>query len=71
MQRQVKALEEEIARLEVHEKELVAELELPETYNTPGRAVAVNRELQHIHVRLPALHEEWEREAERLQGMVE
>ncbi len=71
LQRQVKALEEEIARLEVQEKELVAELELPETYNTPGRAVAVNRELQHLHVRLPSLHEEWEREAERLQGMAD
>lgn len=69
LQRQVKALEEEITRLEAKEKELVAELELPETYNTPGRAVAVNRELQHVHVRLPALHEEWEREAERLQAM--
>lgn len=69
LQKQVKVLEEEIARLEIQEKELVAELELPETYNTPGRAVAVNRELQHLHVRLPALHEEWEREAERLQGM--
>ncbi len=69
LQRQVKALEVEIARLEVREKELVAELELPETYNTPGRAMAVNRELQHVHVRMPALHEEWEREAERLQTM--
>jgi ATP-binding cassette subfamily F protein 3 len=71
LQRQVKALEDEIARLEIQEKELVAELELPETYNTPGRAVAVNRELQHLHVRLPALHEEWAREAERLQGMAD
>ena len=69
LQKQVKALEDEISRLEAREKELVAELELPETYNTPGKAVSVNRELQHVHVRLPALHEEWAREAERLQGM--
>lgn len=69
LQRQVKALEDEITRLEAEEKRLVAELELPETYNTPGRAMAVNRELQHLHVRLPALHEEWAKEAERLQGM--
>ncbi len=69
LQRQVKELEAEISRLEAQEKKLVAELEHPDTYNTPGRAMAVNREIQHLHVRLPALHEEWERQAERLQGM--
>jgi len=71
LQRQVKALEVEIASLEIQEKQLVVELEHPETYNTPGRATAVNRELQHLHVRLPALHEEWEREAHRLQSMTD
>ncbi|MGE3312636.1 MAG: ribosomal protection-like ABC-F family protein [Limisphaerales bacterium] len=69
LQRQVKELETEIGRLEAQEKELVAELEHPDTYNTPGRAMAVNREIQHLHVRLPALHEEWERQAERLQSL--
>ncbi len=71
VQRQVKALEDEITRLEAQEKTLVAELEQPETYNTPGKAVAVNRELQHLHVRLPALHEEWEQASMRLQELSE
>ena len=38
----------------------MAELELPETYAAPGRAMQLNRELLHIHDRLPAATSEWE-----------
>lgn len=69
LQKQVAELEAEITKLEVREKELVAELEDPETYNRPGQAMAVNRELQDLHVRLPALQADWEQAAERLQGL--
>ena len=68
LQKSVTELESEISRLEAREKELVVELERPETYNTPGLAMTVNRELQDIHVRLPALHADWEAAAERLQS---
>ncbi|MCC7373323.1 MAG: ABC-F family ATP-binding cassette domain-containing protein [Verrucomicrobiales bacterium] len=67
LQKHVHELEKEIAALEAQEKELVAELERPETYNIPGRAVAVNRDLMDLHERLPKLHAEWEAAAEKLQ----
>ena len=69
LQQQVAALEKEIGLRESREKELVAELEDPATYGTPGRAVAINKELQEIHERLPFLHLEWERAAEQLQTL--
>lgn len=65
-QQQVTALEREIAALEAREKELVAELEAPETYEIRGRAVEVNRELADLHARLPVLHGDWEQAATRL-----
>ncbi len=68
LQKNVQELEAEISRLEAREKELVTDLERPETYNTPGLAMAVNRELQDIHVRLPALHADWEQAAGKLQA---
>ncbi len=69
LQQNVNALEKEIGQLEAREKELVAELEDAETYNTPGRPVAINREVLHIQERLPVLHADWERAAERLQAL--
>jgi ATP-binding cassette subfamily F protein 3 len=68
LQRRVSALETEIAELEAREKELVRELEQPETYSTPGRAVAINRELHEIHALLPERHREWEQVAVELQA---
>jgi len=59
-------LEKEIARLEQAQRELVAELERPETYDKPGRAVAVNRELSHITEDLVRAIAEWEPAASRL-----
>ena len=54
-------LEEEIAKLEAREAELVLELERPETYTTGGRAMELNRELLELHDRLPELNAEWEK----------
>ena len=60
------ALEKEIARLEQRQKELTAELENPETYRQPGRAVAVNRELTHVTEDLARAIADWEQAAARL-----
>ncbi|HEX7576642.1 MAG TPA: ATP-binding cassette domain-containing protein, partial [Verrucomicrobiae bacterium] len=59
IQKRITALENEIAELEAKEKELAAELEKPESY-AGGRAMQINRELMHIHDRLPLATAEWE-----------
>ena len=58
--KRIAALEKEIAALEAEEKKLAAELELPETYTAPGKAMQINRELLHVHDRLPLATAEWE-----------
>jgi ATP-binding cassette subfamily F protein 3 len=60
------ALEAEIARLEARQVELTAELELPATYEQPGRAVEVNRQLTGITEALTRTIPEWEEAAARL-----
>jgi ATP-binding cassette, subfamily F, member 3 len=67
-QEQVRRLEREIAELEKKQVELTAELEKPETYQTPGRAMEINRELMHSQDRLAALTPEWEAAALRLEA---
>ena len=59
-------LEKEIARLEQAQRELATELEKPETYDKPGRAVAINRELSHVTDDLARAIAEWEQAASRL-----
>ena len=59
IQKIISALEKEIAELEAKEKELVAELEKPESY-AGGRAMQINRELIHVHDRLAEANKEWE-----------
>jgi ATP-binding cassette subfamily F protein 3 len=59
IQKRITALEKEIAELEAKEKELAAELEKPESY-AGGRAMQINRELMHVHDRLPLATAEWE-----------
>ena len=59
-------LEKEIARLEHKQKELTAELEKSETYEKPGRAVAVNRELTTVTEDLGRAIADWEQAAARL-----
>src|SRR5882724_4828832 len=62
----VSGLEKEIARLEQTQRELAAELEKPETYEKPGRAVAINRELSAATEDLARAVASWEEAAARL-----
>ncbi len=57
----VASLEKEISSLEERQAELTAELEAPETYQHPGKAQALNRELGTTVARLQAATEEWEK----------
>jgi ATP-binding cassette subfamily F protein 3 len=66
----VDRLEKEIHELEARLKELTAELESAATYEKPGRAVEVNRELMHAQDRLAELNPEWEAAAGKLAEMV-
>jgi ATP-binding cassette subfamily F protein 3 len=59
-QQLVHKLEKEIQELEAKQVELTAELENPETYNKPGRAQEINRELAHVQERLAEAAPEWE-----------
>jgi hypothetical protein len=56
--------------LETQLKALTEELENPGTYEKPGRAVEVNRELMHAQERLAELNPEWEAAAGKLAEMV-
>jgi ATP-binding cassette subfamily F protein 3 len=62
----VKEYEQEIAQLELRQNELTAELEKPETYEKPGAAPAINRELTSVMQRLESLTAQWEQAAARL-----
>jgi len=66
LQKTVATLEAEIARLEKSQLELTAELELPATYDKPGRAMELNRELTGITDALARTVPEWEKAAARL-----
>jgi ATP-binding cassette subfamily F protein 3 len=68
-QQRVHGLEKEIQRLEAKQAELVGELEKQETYETPGRAQQINRELLHVQHRLAELNPEWETEATKLAAL--
>jgi len=59
-QQVVHKLEKEIQELEAKQTELTAELEKPETYNKPGRAQEINRELAQVQDRLAKATPEWE-----------
>jgi ATP-binding cassette, subfamily F, member 3 len=62
----VRQIETEIHELEARQAELVIELEQPATYQKPGRAVALNREMTEIRARLAELNPAWESAATRL-----
>lgn len=64
----VHRLEKEISELEQKQKELTAELEKPETYQQPGRAMEINRELIYVQDRLAEVTPEWETAAAKLEG---
>jgi len=65
----VHQLEKEIQELESCQAELIAELEKPQTYERPGRALEVNRELVAVQQRLAQLNPEWEQQATRLASL--
>jgi ATP-binding cassette subfamily F protein 3 len=65
-QQLVARLEKEIHDLETRQIELTAELEKPETYDTPGAAMKVNRELSGVSDSLEAATAQWEAEATKL-----
>ena len=65
-QQLVHKLEKEIAELEKKQTELTAELEKPETYEAPGRAMQINRELVEAQDRLEELTPKWEAAATEL-----
>jgi ATP-binding cassette, subfamily F, member 3 len=59
-------LEKKIQDLERRQTELTAELEKQETYEQPGRAMQINRELVAVQHELAVLNPEWEKQAARL-----
>jgi ATP-binding cassette subfamily F protein 3 len=65
----VHRLEKEIADLEKKQVDMTAELEKPETYETPGRAMEINRELMHAQERLAELTPQWEAAASKLESI--
>ncbi len=65
----VMILETEISNLEKTQAELAAALEAPETYNTPGKAQMLNRELSAAVDRLQTATEEWEKASALIQSL--
>lgn len=65
----VDQLELEISTLEQRQSELTAALEDPSTYETPGRAVEINRELSSVLETLAERTKAWETEAAKLLEM--
>jgi ATP-binding cassette subfamily F protein 3 len=65
----VHGLEKSIQQLEAQQTELLAELEKQETYEKPGRAQQVNRELLNVQHRLAELNPQWEQEATKLSAL--
>ena len=59
-QQLVYQLEKKIQELEQHQTELTAELEKQETYDNPGRAVVVNRDLVAVQEELAKTTAAWE-----------
>jgi ATP-binding cassette subfamily F protein 3 len=62
-------LEKEIHELETQQAELTTVLENPESYQQPGRAMQINRELSRVMERLAAATEEWETAANKLAAL--
>ncbi|MBI5394196.1 MAG: ABC-F family ATP-binding cassette domain-containing protein, partial [Verrucomicrobia bacterium] len=70
-QQAINELEKKVARLEQLQKELTAELENQETYQKPGRAVAVNRELTGVTEDLARATADWDQATTRLAEMTD
>ncbi len=65
-QQRVKKLEWEIQELETEQARLTAELEKPATYEQPGRALQINRELTATMDRLAVATADWEAAASKI-----
>ena len=65
-QQRVHQLEKQIQELEKRQVEIVNEMEKVETYDKPGRAQELNRELVHLQNELAELNPAWELEATKL-----
>ena len=63
---EVGKLEQRVSELEAKQNELTAQLEAPETYQEPGKALHLNRELTAIVAQLQEATQEWEAAAGRL-----
>ena len=59
-------LEKEIAELELRQTGLTAALEKSETYEKPGAALQINRELTDVMEKLEQLTTTWEQAASKL-----
>jgi ATP-binding cassette subfamily F protein 3 len=59
-EKRVSDLEMQIAALESQQQKLTVELESPESYESGGRAVQLNRELQGVAKDLARVTAEWE-----------
>ena len=66
---EVGLLEEKVSQLEAKQGELTSQLEAPETYNSPGKAQHLNRELSAIVDQLAAATKLWEVAAGKLSEM--
>ncbi len=66
LQAKVHALEKEILTLETRQKAITAEMELPETYEKPGYAMKLNRDLGDVASQLAPLSAAWEEAAAKL-----
>ena len=66
-EKEVKRLEGEIQIAEAKIAELTQELEKPETYDNPGLAMNINRELTTVQSTLDCLTPEWEESVQNLE----
>ena len=69
VEKEVKRLEEEIQAAEQKITKLTEELEKPETYENPARAMTINRDLTSAQTTLDCLTPDWEAAAAKLQEL--
>ena len=69
VEKEVKRLEENIQKAEKQMAELTEELERPETYDNPSRAMTINRDLTTAQSTLDCLTPEWEAACGKLESM--
>jgi len=65
----VREIEKRISTLETRQSEIHLALQEPETYSKGALAAELNRELKELKESLDQLHQEWETEAMRLEGL--